>query len=95
MYTVFDFDPAIPGGRIGFAQLAAGGNPGTGPISVIQPGTGNPPSNNGTNNGNNNNNTNNNGGNKPPGNGASSLQSSSALQAFIAVAIGVVAASVF
>ncbi|KAF9912357.1 hypothetical protein EC991_011049 [Linnemannia zychae] len=31
MYTIFDFDPAVPGGRIGFAQLAAGGNVGTGP----------------------------------------------------------------
>ncbi|KAF9135938.1 hypothetical protein BGW39_009912 [Mortierella sp. 14UC] len=31
MYTVFDFDPAVPGGRIGFAQLAAGGSAGTGP----------------------------------------------------------------
>ncbi|KAG0274780.1 hypothetical protein BGZ95_009473 [Linnemannia exigua] len=31
MYTVFDFDPAVPGGRIGFAQLAVGGNAGTGP----------------------------------------------------------------
>ncbi|KAG0380101.1 hypothetical protein BGX24_010131 [Mortierella sp. AD032] len=34
MYTIFDFDPAVPGGRIGFAQLAAGGNVGTGSGAV-------------------------------------------------------------
>ncbi|KAK3809679.1 MAG: aspartic peptidase domain-containing protein [Linnemannia gamsii] len=34
MYTIFDFDPAVPGGRIGFAQLAVGGNAGTGSGAV-------------------------------------------------------------
>ncbi|KAG0298753.1 hypothetical protein BGZ96_007628 [Linnemannia gamsii] len=40
MYSIYDFDPSIPGGRIGFAQLAVGGNAGTGPVGTVQPGAG-------------------------------------------------------
>lgn len=40
-YSIYDFDPSVPGGRIGFAQLAVGGNAGTGPVGSVQPGAGN------------------------------------------------------
>ncbi|KAF9547498.1 hypothetical protein EC957_008335 [Mortierella hygrophila] len=41
VYSIYDFDPSVPAGRIGFAQLAVGGNSGTGPVGTVQPGTGN------------------------------------------------------
>jgi hypothetical protein len=64
MYSIYDFDPSVPGGRIGFAALAVGGNAGTGPVGTVQPGAGGSAGNgngNNTGNGNNNNNNNNKG----------------------------------
>lgn len=94
MYSIYDFDPSIPGGRIGFAQLAVGGNAGTGPVGTAQPGAGgNTGSGNGssTGNGNNGNNGNNSG---VVASGSSRFSSGwrvvMALQMFTVAATGVV-----
>ncbi|KAK3830525.1 MAG: aspartic peptidase domain-containing protein [Linnemannia elongata] len=83
-YSIYDFDPSDPGGRIGFAQLAVGGNAGTGPVGTVQPGAGN---NNNTGSGN--------GGNSGSGsnNGNSGVISSGAGQlSFVSRALAVAAA---
>ncbi|KAF9093054.1 hypothetical protein BGX23_003672 [Mortierella sp. AD031] len=85
MYTIFDF--STPTGRIGFAQLAVNGSPGTGPVGAIQPGGGN------NNTGGNNNNNNNNGSGNPVGSAASRLRAVQALTV-VAAAAGVVAAAI-
>ncbi|KAF9935339.1 hypothetical protein FBU30_003129 [Linnemannia zychae] len=91
VYSIYDFDPALPKGRIGFAQLAVGGNEGTGPIGNVNPGNGN---NNGGNNngGNNNGGNNNNNGNHGPS-GAVSLQTTSGTHAFRVLVVAVAGAA--
>lgn len=91
MYSIYDFDPSVPGGRIGFAQLAVGGNAGTGPVGTVQPGAGS----NGTsgNTGGGNGGNSGNGGSGAIANGAGRLLSG--LQALTVAAVGAVAVFVF